>query len=137
MNQKGNTKSHPPAVHPRSPTRFHCRVLLSSYAAGCLTRAHDVCSLQHELDCALIDLHLLVRQCMHGMRSLQKRSVCVVALVLLFERGTTITKNYVKPSIPTNYVNPSIPKEKNCAEVFTKWVQTLKRFRGGKDRKTH
>ena len=36
-----------------------------------------------------------------------------------------------------NYVNPSIPKEKNGAEVFTKWVQTLERFRGGKDRKTH
>ena len=28
-------------------------------------------------------------------------------------------------------------KEKNGAEVFTKWVQTLERFRGGKDRKTH
>ena len=39
--------------------------------------------------------------------------------------------------ISLNYVNPSIPKEKNGAEVFTKWVQTLERFRGGKDRKTH
>ena len=36
-----------------------------------------------------------------------------------------------------NYVNPSIPKEKNGAEVLTKWVHTLERFRGGKDRKTH
>ena len=37
-----------------------------------------------------------------------------------------------------NYVNPSIPKEnKNGAEVFTKWVQTLEHFRGAKDRKTH
>ena len=46
-------------------------------------------------------------------------------------------RNGTEESLDENYVNPSIPKEKNGAEVFTKWAQTLERFRSGKDRKTH